>query len=174
MCRTLGANIAKVCTNTQGGNSKLYVFGFVQDAFTVTDGVATAINADLTVVYQYDIRQSDGNTFTQSGVGDAKTGTKLNTQTLVAQLKKITGATNNEAEALLESQWQGVIVDRNGNAHAIGLDEGFTNVTVEAVTGAAKTDFNGYNITAVAETKNLAPVLDSTTLTALEALIYEP
>ena len=167
----IGANRGKVCNNTQGGTSEFYFFNYVDDAFTVTDGEATALDG-LTgqTVYKYVI-EGDGNPFTQNSVTDAKTGTKVNTQTLVGQLKKIDASTNVELDKLASGQIAGVVKDRNGTYHWFAKDGVNVSSTVEAVTGGAKADFNGYNVTLVAETLELAPILDSATVTAFLALV---
>ena len=168
----IGANRDKQCTTFNGGNSELYLFNYVADAFTVASGVATAIDAGLTVVYKYYIT-GDGNTLDETMLGDDKTGNRLNTQTLVAQLIGVDGATNNELNNLAAGQISGVVKDRNGVYKALALDEGFWSKTVNAVSGAAKTDFSGYNVTLIAEDKILAPTLDASTITAFLAL-YTP
>ena len=72
----IGANRVQPCTSTNGGNEVFYPFNFINDAFTVVGGIATAMNAALTVAYNYDIA-GDGNTLTQSSVSDYKTGTSV-------------------------------------------------------------------------------------------------
>jgi hypothetical protein len=63
-----------------------------------------------------------------------------------------------------------VVKDRNGKYHAIGLQDGI-DFTVDAVTGGAKTDLNGYTLTGVATTGSIAPILDPATITAFLALV---
>lgn len=168
----IGANRDKQCTTFNGGNSELYLFNYVADAFTVANGIATAINAGLTVVYKYYIT-GDGNTLDETMLGDDKTGNRLNTQTLVTQLIGSDGVTNNELNNLTAGQISGVVKDRNGVYKALALEEGFWSKTVNSVSGAAKADFYGYNVTLIAEDKILAPTLDSATASALVAL-YTP
>jgi hypothetical protein len=167
----IGANISEVCTNTNGGNEVFYPFNFIADAFTVVAGVATAMNEALTTAYNYTI-DGDGNTLTQSKVSDFKTGTSVVTQTLVNQLKQVTGATNVELDKVAEGKISGVLKDNNGVYHWVGHENGF-NVTrtVEAISGGARTDFNGYNVTLVAENKAFAPTLDAATVTAFLAIV---
>ena len=167
----IGANRLKVCNNLQGGNEEFYFFNYVDNAFTVASGEATALDG-LTgeTVYKYVI-QGDGNTFTQSSVTDAKVGTKVNTQTLVGQLKQINAATNVELDKLASGTIGGVVKDRNGVYHWFAKDSINVTATIEAVTGGARTDFNGYNVKLVAETLELAPILDSDTVTAFLALV---
>ncbi len=167
----IGANRDKVCTTSQGGNEEFYPFNFIEDAFTVVDGIATAMNAALTVAYKYTIN-GDGNTLTQSKLADFKTGTSVVTETLVNQLKQVDGATNVELEKVAEGNISGILKDRNGLYHWVGHENGF-NVTrtIEAVSGGARTDFNGYNITLVSENKTFAPILDASTTSAFLAIV---
>jgi len=172
MCDLLNGRAGKICKNLLGGNSVLYLFeNFVQDPFTVDTalGQATAINAELTTVYAFDL-EGDGNTFTQNKPSDRNTSTSVNTQTLVAVLKKMDAPTNVTFNLLTQQYAQGVIKDRVGNYHAFGIDDGM-DFTVDAVTGGAKTDLNGYTATGVATTADLAPLLDETTVTAFLALV---
>ena len=166
----IGANRLRVCDNLQGGSREFYFFNYLEDAFTVTAGKATAINVGLTEVYKYEV-QGDGNTFTQSSLVDKKTGTKVNTQTLVGQLKQINAETNIELDKLGVAQIGGVVKDYNGKYLWFAKDGVNVTATIEAVTGGARTDFNGYNVTLVAETLELAPELDATTITNFLALV---
>jgi hypothetical protein len=168
---SIGANRVQPCTSTNGGNEVFYPFNFINDAFTVVGGIATAMNAALTVAYNYDIA-GDGNTLTQSSVSDYKTGTSVVTQTVVNQLKKVDGASNFELTKLSQGKNSGILKDRNGVYHWVGHENGF-NVTrtIEAVSGGARADFNGYNVTLVAENKVLAPTLDAATITAFLAIV---
>ncbi len=169
----IGANRLRVCDNLQGGAREFYFFNYLENAFTVSAGKATAKNASLTTCYKYEV-QGDGNTFTQSVAVDKKTGTKVNTQTLVGQLKEIEAETNVELDKLGVIQIGGVVKDYNGKYYWFAKDGVNVTATIEAVTGGARTDFNGYNVTLVAETLELAPELDSATITAFLATVFVP
>jgi len=156
--------------NLQGGVEEIYFFNYVAGAFTVTANVATAIDSGLTAVYKYEI-QGDGNTFTESNVVDKKTGTSVNTQTLVAQLKQVNSATNVELDKLLQGRNSAVYKDSNDQYRWIALKGFNVTSTGELVTGGARADFNGYNVTLVAEQKGYSPSLDASTVTALLALV---
>lgn len=159
----------KVCKDGLGGQSNLYLYNSIEDAFTVVNGEATAINAGLTTVFKYEL-EGDGNTLEQSFAGDRNTSSSVNTQTLTALLKKMDAATNAELNILVQGYPQAVVEDRNGNLHALALDDGM-DFTVVASTGGAKTDMNGYTLTGVATTGSLAPILDDATATAFKALV---
>ena len=169
MCDILAGRAGKVCKDKLGGNSSLYIFNFVEDPFTVVAGEATAINAALTTVFEFGL-EGDGNTLTQDKPSDRNTGTSVNTTTLVAVLKTLDAPTNVTLNLLSAGYPQAVVKDRNGNYHAIGLDDGI-DFAINSQTGGVKTDLNGYTITGVSTTKDLAPILDAATVTAFLALV---
>lgn len=162
---------AKGCKNAIAGTSKMYLNNFVENPFTVVDGVATAINPLLTEVFAYDL-VGDANILLQSMVGDRNTGTSPNTQTLTLALNKITKEDNNQFNLLVYGYPQAVVKDRMGNYHVVGLTDGI-DFTVSPTTGGAKADFNGYNLTGTAIESQLAPLLDEATITAFLALVQE-
>jgi len=159
----------RACKDGLGGNSTLYLYNELADAFTVLNGEATAMNVLLTAAFAFPL-EGDGNTLEQSMVSDRNTGTKVNTQTLTVMLKNMDAATSAEFNLLAAGYPQAVVVDRNGNHHAIGLDDGI-DFTVLASTGGAKTDMNGYTLTGVATTTDIAPILDDATVAEFEAVV---
>ena len=160
---------AKACKDGLGGQSTLYLYNSLEDAFTVLNGEATAMNVALTAAYAYPL-EGDGNTLEQNMVSDRNTGTRVNTQTLTIVLKNMDAATNAEFNLLAAGYPQAVVVDRNGNYIALGLDDGI-DFTVVSSTGGAKTDLNGYTLTGVSTTGELAPHLDAATITTFEAVV---
>jgi len=159
----------KACKQGLGGLGKLYLFNFVENPFTVTAGVATAINPLLTTVFEYEL-EGDGNNVAESLVSDRNSGTSLNTQTLTVVLKKIDAVTSAQMNLLAYGFPMAVVKDRNGIFHAIGTDDGI-DFTVAQSTGGAKGDLNGYTLTGVSTTGALSPKLDATTVTAFLALV---
>lgn len=169
MACDISAGRARVCKEQLGGNSKLYLWNYVDDPFTVTAGEATAIAAGLTTVYEYDL-EGDGNTLVENMVSDRNTGTTVNTQTLTVQLKKMDATTAVQLNFLAKGYPGAVVKDRNGEYHAIGITDGI-DFTIDGATGGAKTDFNGFTLTGVSTESALSPKLDSSTVTALLALV---
>jgi ribosomal protein L6P/L9E len=160
---------AKACKEFQGGVQSLFIFNFLENAFTVTAGEATAINALLTEVFEYKV-EGDGQTLVENMVSDRNTGTTVNTQTITAMLKGIDAETSAELNLVAKGYPMAVVKDRNGVYHAVGLDDGI-DFTIDQATGGAKTDMNGYTITGVSTTGSLSPKLDSATITAFLALV---
>lgn len=159
----------KGCKDAIAGTSKVFFFNFVENPFTVVNGVATAINPLLTEAFQYDLI-GDGNTFVESMVGDRNTGTSPNTQTLTLALHKITKEDNHQFKLLVYGYPQAVVKDRMGNYMVMGITEGI-DFTVSPTTGGAKADFNGYNLTGIATESELAPFLDTATIEAFLELV---
>ena len=159
----------RACKDGLGGQSTLYLFNQLEDAFTVTGGEATAMNVALTAAYKFEL-EGDGNTLEESMVGDRNTGTRVNTQTLTIVLKNMDAATSAEFNLLVAGYPSAVVVDRNGNYIALGLDDGI-DFTVVASSGGAKSDMNGYTLTGVSTTSELGPHLDSSTQAELLAVV---
>jgi len=157
------------CKNNLGGIGAFYPFNFVENPFTVVNGVCTAINPDLTVAFKYEL-EGDGNNVAESLVPDRNAGTSLNTQTITLSLKKIDAASSAQLNLLAYGFPMAVVKDRNGIYHAIGIDDGI-DFTVAQTTGGAKGEMNGYTLTGVSTTGALSPKLDSATVTAFLALI---
>ena len=165
----LTAGRLKACKQSLGGVSTLFLFNFVENPFTVSAGIATAINPLLTTVFEYEL-EGDGNNISESQVPDRNTGTTVNTQTSTFVLKKVDATTSAQMNLLAYGFPMAVVKDRNGIYHAIGIDDGI-DFTVVQSTGGAKTELNGYTLTGVSTTGSLSPKLDATTVTAFLALV---
>jgi hypothetical protein len=160
---------AKACKEFLGGVQSLFLFNFVENAFTVVDGEATAINPLLTEVFEFKV-EGDGQTLVEDMVPSRNEGTTVNTQTITAMLKGIDADTSANLNLLAKGWTSAVVRDRNGVYHAVGLDDAI-DFTVNQATGGAKTDMNGYTLTGVSTTKAFSPKLDSATITAFLALV---
>ena len=155
---------AKGCKDSLGGNSKLYVWNYLADPFTIAAGEATAMNVDLTEAFEYDL-VGDGSTLTENQVSDRNTQTVVNTQTITAVFNKMDASAAAEFNLMAKGYPQAIIKDRNGEYHLIGQTDGI-DFTIDGATGGAKTDLNGFTITGVSTEQDLSPKLDSATVTA--------
>lgn len=164
---TTGRN--RMCKSGTGGVAELYLYNRLENSFTVEDGIATAMNSLLEEAFKYEL-EGDLNTLVESMVGDRNTGTSVNTQTVTLSLKQIDAATGAQMNLMAKGYPMAVLKDRNGVYSAIGIDDGI-DFTVEANRGGAKGDFNGYTLTGVSTTKELAPALDTDTITAFLAVV---
>ena len=117
MACDITAGRLKVCKDGVGGSKKAFIFNYIEDAFTVVAGVATAINPSLTQVFEFEL-EGDSNTFGQNKVSDRNTGTSINTQTLTLVLKKMDATSSAEMNLLTAGYPMAVVQDRNGRQTA--------------------------------------------------------
>lgn len=157
------------CSDAIGGLKKLYLFDFVEDSFTVTAGEATAIDAGVTTVFEYELL-ADGNTLVETFTEDRNAGTSIYEQVLTVALKKQTKDSANELALIVKARPVAVVLDRQGNYKVVGISDG-TVATGSIESGGAKGEFNGYNLTLTATETAPAPYLDSATVTAFLLLV---
>ncbi len=163
------AGRARGCKNSIGGVGEFYPFNFVENPFTIVNGVCTAINPLLNEAFRYEL-EGDGNNVSESLVSDRNTGASVNTQTTTLVLKKIDATSSAQLNLLAYGFPMAVVKDRNGIYHAIGIEDGI-DFTVVQTTGGAKGELNGFTLTGVSTTGALSPKLDSATITAFLALL---
>lgn len=168
---TSGRNIPN-CKDSIGGLKAAIFINFIEDAFTVADAEATAINANITEVFKFGLR-NDGNNLSESVVSDKNTGTTTNTQTLTLALPKLDKETALQIDLMSKGRPVIVVIDRNNNYKVVGISEGCDLTGSGLDSGGARSDFNGSNLTFTAIESAVAPFLDSATITALEALYSE-
>lgn len=169
MACALTSGRTEPCRDAIGGIKAIYLADYLEDAFTIAAGEATAIDVGLTEVFKYDLL-ADGNTFVETFTSDQNNGTSVYEQVLTVALKKQTLASANELALIVKSRPLVVIKFRDGRHVIQGVSDG-TVATGDVQSGGAKADFNGYNLTLTSTEVLPAPSLDSATLTALEALV---
>ena len=160
---------AKPCKDSIGGVQKLYLFNYLENPFTVADGVGTAMNVLLTEAFEYDL-VGDGQVLVEDMPSDRSAGTTTNTQTITAILQGIDVSTSNEMKALANGYPQAVIKDRNDNYMVVGFSEGI-DFSVNATTGTTQAELSGYTLTGVSIENALSPHLDETTRDAFLAIV---
>lgn len=157
------------CKDAIGGLKAIYFIDYLADSFTITAGEATAMNISVTAAYKFDLL-ADGNTFEEAFTADQNNGTSIYEQTLSVVLKKQDTATANELALLVKARPVIVVQDRMDNYKVVGITDG-TVATGSIVSGGAKGDFNGYNLTFNATETAPSPTLDSATETAFLAVV---
>lgn len=170
MACALTSGRTEPCKDGVGGLKTAYFMDYVDSPFTISSGEATAINVAITEVFEYPLRATN-NTFSESVVTSKDTGTTVNTQTLEIRLKKQDAATSNQIKLMAHGRPVIVVVGNDGLHHAMGVSEGCDLTGSNIQSGGARADFNGYDLTFTAEEVELAPILDSSTVTAIEALV---
>jgi len=169
MACVLTTGRAEPCLDAVGGLSTVYFFDRIADAFVIVGGEATSMNVALVSAFQYDLK-SDNNNLEESSVTSKNDGTTVVNQTLTFSLKKQDKDTANEIKLLAAAQPGCVVKDRMGNYKIVGLEDGVV-VSGTGLSGGAKGEFNGYNLTAIGEETSFAPTLDSATVTAFLAIV---
>jgi len=169
MACDLTAGRKEPCKNTIGGLRNVYFINYQADAFTILAGEVTAMDIGVTAAYKYELR-ADGNTLEEAVVSDKNTGVTLFTQTLNLVLKQQDIQTHNEVKLLAHGRPYVIVEDNNGNFKLAGQSEGMDVSGGSIVTGGAKADFNGYNLTMTAMEAEGTPFLDAATITSLQAI----
>lgn len=158
------------CNDSIGGIDALYAIPYIEDGFTIAAGEVTAIDAAITEAFKYDLR-ADANINTSDGVSDENTGVTLFTETLVAALKKQDKDTNVQVDLLHKGLHYIIVRNRNGGYQLMGSLDGARVTASNTVSGGARSDFNGYNLTFTSFSKISEPFLDAATVTALLAIV---
>lgn len=169
MACVLTSGRTEPCSDAIGGLKAIYLLDYIEDSFTVTSNEATAINVAITNVYKYELL-ADGNTFNEPFTQDINAGTSTYEQSLAVVLKKQTLASARELALVVKARPIVVVQDRMDNYKIMGISDG-TACTGDVISGGAKAEFNGYNLTFTATETDVAPYLDSATVTALDALV---
>ena len=165
MACDITAGRVKPCKKSIGGVSKLYLFNFLEDPFTLDGaGLATAMNVLLTEAFVYDLT-GDGQVLVEDMPSDRSAGTTTNTQSITAILQKIDAATSNEMKLIANGYPQAVVLSKDGNYHLVGQTEGI-DFLVSSTTGTTQAEFSGYTLTGTSIEDSLSPILDSATVTA--------
>ena len=168
MACTLTSGRTEPCRDAIGGIKAIYLLDYLEDAFTISAGEATAIDGTVEV-FKYDLL-ADGNTFVETFTADQNNGTSIYEQVLTVALKKQDLESANELALIVKSRPLAVIKFRDGRHVIQGVSDG-TVATGDVQSGGAKADFNGYNLTLTSTEVLPAPTLDAATVTALEALV---
>ena len=159
------------CKTSLGGTSVLYLFNYLENPFTITAGEVTDINSSLSTVYKYELN-GDGNTLEEVLTGDRNTGTSVNVQTVTVLLKKISATDTAQFNLMVKGFPMGVVKDRNGVYHAIGIDDGIDFVATASI-GGEKTGMNGTTLVGTSTTSELSPKFSTSAsvISDFEALV---
>ena len=160
------------CNDSIGGLTSFIAIPYAANAFTITGSQVTAIDSGITEAFKFELR-ADANIFNFDGVSDENTGTSVFNETLTVALKKLDKDSNIQIELLQKGLHYIIPISRNGGYQIMGSTDGARVTASNNTTGGARTDFNGYNVTATSVSKIAAPFFDATTITALEAIVSD-
>ena len=158
------------CKKYIGGVKAIYVSNYVDGNYTVASGEVTAIDAGLTEVFKYDLK-ADGNTWSSEGASDKNTGTTSYAESFATVLTGLDKDTSLQVDLLMKGYQHLVVRDYMDNYFLLGTLEGISVTASTITTGGTHTDFSGYNLTFTGVSAIPAPLLDSATVIALEAIV---
>jgi streptogramin lyase len=125
---------------------------------------ATTLEVDAlpeATIYPFEVVKGTGG-FAEST--SSANGGILHTQTVTLVLNKMTSVKRKQLELLAKNRALVVFVwDKNGKIWMVGRQFGAEITTIEAATGSAAADLNGYTITFVAEEPSAAEQLEAYT-----------
>src|SRR6056297_2193803 len=172
----LTSGILKPCNDSKPGIDEMYLIPRTElgaGAFTIVGNEVTGIDVLITEIFKYVIRGDDENILTINKDDNGRqSGATVWNESFVAKVKKVNQASSAELNIVAKATPNVIAKDNMGNWRLLGLSEGCYS-TIEENSGGAKTDFNGYTATFTSQEFELAPYVDSATITALKALISE-
>lgn len=169
--RALGG-IDGACDKSVGGVKVIYLAEYEDDAFTLSkadDGSSIAVTAVKTPTSfkKYAFRKGNASLTETLNVDDTA-GYNYVSSDLFMQFSRIDTAKRVEINALAVGGTMAVVIDANGNGHALGVQEEMSINAGTAQTGAQKADGNFINITLQDTSDEFPPML---TEEALEAFL---
>lgn len=146
-CVTLSKGKLLACKGGAGG-LKAVSFAVWDGAsiVTATNGEVAMLPVGLTAAYRYKLKNT-GNTFTEEILADSETRNVLYNGTLALVLQKLDVDTRNEIKMLAMGELVIFLEDNNSNVYVIGSENGAELTGGSFVTGGAKADLSGANLT---------------------------
>lgn len=118
----------------------------VDTVMTGTTQEIAVISSAITNVYRYEVKNS-GNAYTETIAGDADTRSVLYNGELAVVLQKLDKETTNEIKMLGMGELVIFLEDYNGHVYVIGNGTGALLTAGTIVSGGARADMQGYNLT---------------------------
>lgn len=153
MACLVSAGRALPCKDVVGGITAVYFVNF-DTLGTITVSPTTDEVTDVALspsVFKYDLKGDSS--FEQNVNSSRATGTTFYEQTLTLTLTKLSSVDNKQLKLLAYGRPQVVVVDYNGNAFMMGLENGADASAGTISTGTAMGDLSGYTMTLVANEK---------------------
>lgn len=156
------------CRDAVGGLIEVY---FIEEgnvsSITEASGVVTAITKTTGSVFRLYEQDQDTAFFVENLNSSIENGTTFYQQELTIVINKMATATRNQLLLLNKNRLIAVAKDANGAYWLLGKTRFLYATGGNSGTGTASGDRNGYTFTYTAKEPNLAPTLDSTTITSL-------
>jgi hypothetical protein len=149
-----------VCSNLIGGVSKVYLMDYVKypkQRIELNADKTQLLSFPITIIYEVELRTD---TAYDQQLNNEE-GSISYEQSIELALKKDSVQTLREVRTLAKKDLRLIVQDRNGNLQIMGLYNGVRLSSYNRVTGGAKGDFNGYNVTFEAQEPMISPFIGS-------------
>lgn len=134
----------------KGGNGGLKAVGFAvwdgTDILVTTGGTVSDIQSGITAIYRYELKNT-GNNYSEEIAADADARTIVYNGTLSLVLQKLDIDTRNEIKMLALGELLIFLEHNNGDIYVVGNEFGAQLTGGSFVTGGARTDMAGANLT---------------------------
>jgi len=170
MACNLTQDIELGCRDSVGGIKRVYIAQLEhKNTLTVSSGtVSTFTLIEGNQFWIYDFRKQTGNAV-ETGTGSTENGSVFYSQTVTFPIDKMQASLREELALLIQNRVMIIVLDRNGKYHLFGKDNGLDLNTLEANTGTAMGDRNGYTLTFNGAEEDPAPEVDSSLISSLTA-----
>jgi len=148
------------CKDGLGGVSNVYLMDYVKynKKLIQTNTERTKLlSFPITIIYDLELRTPTN--FDQSI--NIEKGQISYKQTIEIAIKKDNLQTFRELNILIKKDLRLIVKDRLGRYQILGLYNGLKATGYKRVSGGAKSDFNGYNITFEADESEISPFIDN-------------
>lgn len=162
--------IARDCQSSMGGIRRVLLANFDDvSTVTVTDGMISAITMAASAKFkEYLFRRNTGSLTSAYQVSD--TGNNGVQSDLVMSFSRLETSKRVEVTALAHADAVAIVEDCNGKFWYLGKDEPLSIADgTNAVTGTARADLNGYNVTLQDHSLELPFEVDGSIIAALIA-----
>lgn len=172
MCDVSKGKIALACKNAVSGLKALYIANYDDYGFVVGSTASGHVLTDLgtlDVVYKYELKNT-GNTYQQDINSNRDTGTTFYNQVVNFILTKVSKEMEFQIKMLAWGRPQIFLELQSGQILLLGKNNG-CEIGGNSAVGGTMDSLNGYTLTATGMEPEPAYYLDSTSITALKALV---
>lgn len=171
MACALTSDLDLGCRDSVGGIKTIYVTELANKNTLSANASGVITTFTLTSGKQFFIYslEKEHAALTENTVYDPANGTKFSEQSLTFTVHKLQSTLRQELTLLIQNRVMVIILDRNGKYWLLGQANGMDVTTIEAVTGQAFGDNNGYNLTLVGKEEAMIQEVDSSLISTLTA-----
>ena len=170
-CITLTSGRKLPCKGGSAGIKSIGLLPWENGLVSGVDGEVTDLTG-ITSIYKYELKNT-GNTYTEDLTSDSDARTVSYTGTLAVVLNKLDTETRNQVKVLAMGELIIFVELANGSVIVIGAGFGADLTAGQALSGGAKADFTGWNLTFTSNEDEPYLTLSSTALTEYYTLLVE-